>query len=81
MIDTDLRDRDLAGILEPSDVGVIGNSVGIIAVDPNRGAGAVGDRGYAALPVGKQMMAAGCGHRAAVIPDQRIVDAVAVDVT
>ena len=70
MIDADLGDRDLASILEPANIGVIGNAVGIIAIDPDRIAAAVGDRGDAALPVGKQMMAAGGGNRAAVIPER-----------
>ena len=81
VIDADLGDQDLAGILEPADVGGIGDAVGVISVDLDHIAVGVGDRGDAALPVGEQMAAGGGADRAAAVPYQRIINTVPVDIT
>lgn len=91
MVEAQFRDEDLAvrlmmfpehqrcsHILEPADIDVIGNAIGIISVDRDRRASAVGDGGDAALPVGKQMAAVGAIYCTAVIPDQGLIDAIAV---
>ena len=66
--------------MEPSDIGGIGDAIGVIGVDLDHIAARIGDRGDAALPVGKHVAAIGSVHRAAVIPDQRLIDPVPVDI-
>lgn len=80
VVDADLGDGDLAGILEPSDIGGVRDAIGVKAVDLDRAAIGVGDRGDTALPVGEQVAAGADADRCTIVPDQRIVGAVAVDI-
>src|SRR3546814_4790492 len=70
----------LPGVAEPAEVTGSGDAIFVVGVDMERRPGAVGDAHHAAALVGHQEPARAAADRAALVPDDRIVDAGAVDI-
>ena len=70
----------LPGVTEPPDVGRRGDAIFVVGVDIDRRAGAVGDAEDTAALVGHQEPARGAADRAALVPDDRVVDTGAMDI-
>src|SRR3546814_17607126 len=67
-------------VAEPGGVTGGGDAIFVVGVDMERRPGAVGDAHHAAALVGHQEPARAAADRAALVPDDRIVDAGAVDI-
>src|SRR3546814_2194802 len=76
----DLGQPRLPGVAEPPEVAGGGDAIFVIGVDMEHGPSAVGDAHHAPTLVGHQEPARAAADRAALVPDDRIVDAGAVEV-